>query len=119
MAHFYQDEKAARAATKGTVVVDVQPEFLQPRPMANIGQEQFIVPEGYGENVPYDETMSFDIFACNMSRQKLNDNVSFDNRQKAEIRQLTRDLDYVLYFLAESSVHVQSGLPYLCTYLEK
>ena len=42
------DEKAARAVAKGTAVVDVQPEFVQPRPKVNIGKEQFIVLGAYG-----------------------------------------------------------------------
>ena len=71
MAYVYQDEKPARAAAKGTALVDAQPMVVKLRPMLNIGKEQFLVPETYGGNLQYDETMCSYIFACNLSRRKL------------------------------------------------
>ena len=71
VADVYRDEKGARAATKRTVLVDVQPDVVKPRPMVNNGKEQFIDPEAHCVNMQYDQTMCSHIFACNPSRQKL------------------------------------------------
>ena len=38
-------------------MVDIQPESVKPRPIVNIGKEQFIVPEAYRGNLQYDQTM--------------------------------------------------------------